>query len=233
VLAPGVPAKVTRVDIQEHQVRKVFFKQVTCYKLRLGYKLVIAAVISLVLLLLLSQTNAYLSLNRPVESDVMIVEGWLPDYALEEVKVIFNRENYKKIITTGVPLEVGSYLREYRDLAHLSQATLLALGMKENEVVAVPAPAVYRDRTFHSAVAVREWMLKNGVQIENMNLVSLGPHARRSSNLFQQVFAGEAEIGSISIESRDYDPDRWYASSEGVRSTLYEAIAYVYASIME
>ena len=213
-------------------MKNIFFNHVMCYKLKLVYKLAIAAFFSFVVLFLLLQTNAFLSLNRPVKSDVLVVEGWLPDYALEEAMVIFKRDKYKKIVTTGVPLSVGSYLKEYVDLAHLSQATLLALGMKENEVVAVPAPDVHRDRTFHSALAVKEWMLKNDMRIEKMNLVSLGPHSRRSTNLFQKVFESEVEIGSIAIESRDYDPDRWYASSEGVRSTINEAIAYAYAVLL-
>ncbi len=213
-------------------MKKIFFDHVMCYRLKFVYKLAIGALFSFVLLFLLLQTNAFLSLNRPVKSDVLVVEGWLPDYALEESMEIFKRENYKKIVTTGGPLGVGSYLIEYRDLAHLSQATLLALGMKENEVVAVPAPDVHRDRTFHSALAVKQWMLKNDMQIKKMNLVSLGPHTRRSTNLFQKVFEGEVEIGSIAIESRDYDSDRWFASSEGVRSTIDEAIAYLYAVIL-
>ena len=214
-------------------MKKIFFNHVMCYKLKLVYKLAIGVFFAFVVLLLLLQANAFLSLNRPVKSDVLIVEGWLPDYALEEAMLIYKKENYKKIITTGGPLFVGSYLIEYVDLAHLSQATLLALGMKENEVVAVPAPDVYIDRTFHSALAVKKWMIKNDVQIKKMNLVSLGPHTRRSTNLYQKVFAGEAEVGSIAIESRDYDSDRWYASSEGVRSTINEAIAYVYAVILQ
>ena len=197
------------------------------------YKLAIGVLVSFVLLFLLSQTNAFLSLNRPVKSDVLVVEGWLPDYALEEAMAIYKSENYQLIITTGSPLSVGSYLVEYVDLAHLAQATLLALGMKADEVVAVPAPDVYRDRTFHSAQAVKKWMLANDVQIKTMNLVSLGPHARRSTKLFQEVFADEVEIGSIAIESRDYDSDRWYASSVGVRSTIDEAIAYVYAVLLQ
>lgn len=214
-------------------MREIFFNQVACYKLKLVYKLAIAALFAFVFLFLLVQTNAFLSLDRPVESDVLIVEGWLPDYALEEVVHIYRQGNYKKIITTGGPLEVGSYLKEHFDLAHLAKATLLALGMKENEVVAVPAPAVHRDRTFHSALALKKWMQGNGMQSKRMNLVSLGPHARRSTSLFQDVFTGEVEIGSIAIESRDYDADRWYASSEGVRSTLNEAIAYVYAIVLQ
>ncbi len=214
-------------------MKKIFFNHVTCYRLKFAYKLATGVFFSFIFLFLLLQTNAFLSLSRPVESDVLVVEGWLPDYALEEAMVIFKKENYKKIITTGGPLEVGSYLIEYVDLAHLSQATLLALGMEENEVVAVPAPDVHRDRTFHSALAVKKWMLKNDVQFKKMNLVSLGPHARRSTNLFQEVFESEVEIGSIAIESRAYDSDKWYASSEGVRSTLNEAIAYVYAVILQ
>jgi len=214
-------------------VKKIFCNYVSCYRLKFVYKLAIGAFVSFVLLFLLLQTNAFLSLNRPVKTDVLVVEGWLPDYALEASMGIFRSGNYKKIVTTGGPLSVGSYLKEFADLAHLSQATLLALGMKESEVVAVPAPEVYRDRTFHSALAVKEWLLKNDMKIRRMNLVSLGPHARRSANLFQEVFQGEVEIGSISIEPRDYDSDRWYASSEGVRSTLNEAIAYMYTVILQ
>lgn len=214
-------------------MRKIFFNHVMCYKLKFVYKLAIGAIFAFIFLFLLLQTNAFLSLNRPVKADVLVVEGWLPDYALEEAMLIYRKENYKKIITTGGPLFVGSYLIEYVDLAHLAEATLLALGLQENEVIAVPAPHVYRDRTFHSALAIKKWMLKNDVQINKMNLVSLGPHSRRSTNLYQNVFQGDVEIGSIAIESREYDSARWYASSEGVRSTIDEAIAYVYAVIFQ
>ncbi len=65
-----------------------------CYKLKFVYKLAIGALFSIILLFLLLQTNVFLSLNRPVKADVLVVEGWLPDYALEEAMAIFKQENY-------------------------------------------------------------------------------------------------------------------------------------------
>ncbi len=84
-------------------MKKIFFNHVMCYKLKFVYKLAIGVFFSFVLLFLLLQTNAFLSLNRPVKSDVLVVEGWLPDYALEEAMAIYKREDYKKVITTCNP----------------------------------------------------------------------------------------------------------------------------------
>ena len=116
------------------------------------------------------------------------------------------------------------------DLAQLSRATLLALGMNEDEVVAVPAPEVYRDRTLHSALAVRKWMLENDVRIDRMNLVSLGPHARRSASLFQEAFGDQVEINEELVKwIVFFETDKteaaigfWYEMHKGIQESLRE-----------
>lgn len=182
---------------------------------------------------LLSQVNSFLSKSSPLSSKVLVVEGWLPDYALVEAAKIYKEDKYTKMITTGGPLGVGSYLKEYKDYAHLARATLIAVGMQENELIAVAAPDVKRDRTYHSALALKTWIKGNNLDIRSINLVSYGPHSRRSSMLFQKAFVGELEVGSISISPQSYDPKKWYSSSEGVRTTINEFIAYVYVLLLK
>ena len=210
-----------------------FFDTQICKKLKLGYKLGLLTAGSLLFFALLLQSNAFLSKNTPLQAKILIIEGWLPDYALKEGMLKFKEGGYEQVFTTGGPLGTGSYLKEYRDYAHLAKATLLAMGMDEQEVIAVAAADVKRDRTYHSALALKKWMEENRVEKKNLDLASLGPHSRRSSILFQKAFGKEYEIGSIALMPEDYDPEKWYSSSEGVRTTIGELIAYVYVVLLK
>jgi len=65
-----------------------------------------------------------------------------------------------------------------------------------------------------------------------LNLVTLGPHARRSWLLYQEAFGDDVKIGVIPLENRSYDPSRWWCSSEGFRDVISEAIAWFYARFL-
>jgi len=210
-----------------------FFIMKECKVLKWPYKIALWSLILLVTLILALQLNSFLSKNNPLPSKVLIVEGWLPDDALVKVVALYRKEGYTKMITTGGPLGVGSYLKEYKDYAHLAEATLLKLGMPRESLVAVAANYVKRDRTYHSALVLKEWMQENGMHPQYINLASLGPHSRRSSILFQKAFASSVEVGSISISSGDYESKKWYTSSTGVRVTINEFIAYVYVLLLK
>jgi hypothetical protein len=44
----------------------------------------------------------FLAKTQTVKADILIVEGWLPEYAIETAKNEFNANDYKLIITTGL-----------------------------------------------------------------------------------------------------------------------------------
>jgi hypothetical protein len=46
----------------------------------------------------------YLYVNAPVQAELLVVEGWISDEALEGAVKTFNESDYSRIITTGVPL---------------------------------------------------------------------------------------------------------------------------------
>ncbi len=77
----------------------------------------------------ITHIQPFLSVTSPVKADVLVVEGWLPDYALKHALTEFENGSYKKIVTTGGPLPTGYYLAEYKTFAELSAATLKALGL--------------------------------------------------------------------------------------------------------
>jgi len=174
---------------------------------------------------------SFLAVNDPIDNGALVVEGWLPDYALQEAITEFGRGHYRRIFVTGGPLENGAPLSEYRTFADLGAATLVRLGLNTNAVQAVPAPRVRLDRTYASAVALKDWLHIQGVTETTFNVISLGAHARRSRLLFEKAMGNGYHIGVIAIENQDYDAKRWWASSAGVRATTDEVIAYVYARL--
>ena len=44
--------------------------------------------------------------------------------------------------------------------------------------------------------------------------------------------SGLRRIGGVALQDVQYDPARWWAASEGVRSVLSEGIAYLYARLL-
>ena len=174
----------------------------------------------------------FLTVNDPVPGGVLVIEGWAPDYALEAAMAEFNRTHYDKLFVTGIPLEQGAPLSEYKTYAELGAAVLLKLGLSTNAVQAVPATAVRRDRTYAMATALKHWMGEHGMAPTKVNLMSVGPHSRRSRLIFEKALGGGVTVGIIAIPSRDFDPAHWWRSSQGVRAVLDEALAYAYARLL-
>jgi hypothetical protein len=103
------------------------------------------------------------------------------------------------------------------------------MGVSPDVMQAVPAHIKYRNRTFESAVALKKWIDDNHLPVTSFNLVTLGAHSRRSRLLFEKAFAGQARVGIISVEHREYDPKHWWKYSEGVKEVIGEGVGYVYA----
>jgi hypothetical protein len=176
--------------------------------------------------------NAFLAVNDPAPDGVLVVEGWSPDYALETAMLEFKRNPHHKLYVVGGPLEQGAPLSEYKTYAELGSAILVRMGMNNDTVQAVPAANVQKDRTYAAAVALQTWLRQHGAIPKDINLISVGAHARRSRLLFEKTFGSNTRVGIITVEDRSYDPRHWWKSSQGVRSVVDEMIAYGYARFL-
>jgi hypothetical protein len=181
----------------------------------------------------LNSLNGFLSLNRPVQAEVLIVESWLPDYALQGALDEFRRGGYKHLIAAaaGLPGEWSGQSR-YKTGAELTAATLAALGLETNFIVVMPASDAARDRTYSAALGVKAWLESSNAAVRSVNLYSLGPHSRRSRLLYQKAFGASVKVGVFSHPDDEFDPKRWWANRAGFEKVLGEGIAYLYARIL-
>lgn len=196
-----------------------------------GWLVTLISMITLILFAL-TQIHPFLSASSPIKADILVVEGWIEDYAIKGAIKEFERGDYQKLITTGLPLPKGFYLSQYKSFAELTAATFIALGFDPDKLVAIPAPDVTVNRTEASVIALRQWIANSGLKVKSINLYTFDVHARRSWLIFKQALAPEVKVGVIAVESTDYDPKHWWTSSEGVRSIISEIIAYLYAKFV-
>jgi hypothetical protein len=175
------------------------------------------------------KVHPFLAVTERVDTQYLVIEGWIPNYALEESIAEFKSGPYVKIFTVGADPLTGKNIEEGDSIATEARSRLKWLGMNPDVMQAVPAQIKYRNRTFQSAAALRKWIEENHLPVTSFNLVTLGPHARRSRLLFEKAFAGKARVGIISVEHREYDPKRWWKYSEGVKEVIGEGVGYVYA----
>lgn len=177
------------------------------------------------------EIHPFLAVNAPLPGGVMVVEGWAPDQALSNAVAEFHRNHYEKLYVTGGPIETGAPLSEYKTYAERGSAILQKLGMRTNEIQAVPAPWVRQDRTYTAALSLGSWLQAQGIRPGNVNVITEDTHARRSRLLFQKALGKGINVGVTAISPTDYDPRRWWRSSMGVRSVIDETIAYGYARL--
>jgi hypothetical protein len=175
--------------------------------------------------------HPFLAVHAPVDAEALVVEGWISDRALDAAARAFADGTAATIYVTGGPLSQGSHLKEYQSYAQLGLATLRELGVHPDKLTPVPAPETHGNRTLHSAIALRQYFAAHHLQPVAINVVTEGAHARRSRLLFQRALGDATRVGVICVPNPDYDPDRWWAYSEGWRSVIGETVGYVYAKI--
>jgi len=171
----------------------------------------------------------FLAVNEPVADGLLVVEGWVQDVTMEAAVAEFKRHHYETVCVTGGPVHRGAPLWGYHTFAGSGAATLRKLGLNAKDVQPVPSTWVRRDRTYAEAVALSRWMRERGMKSRTVHLITDGSHARRSRLLFKRALGRGVTVGVTSVPSREYDPQRWWQSSAGMRDMVGETLAYGYA----
>jgi hypothetical protein len=171
----------------------------------------------------------FLSKEETIAARVMVLEGYVPDYTYDEIMRIFNEEHYELLIATGTSYDQGFYISGISSAAELIGNSLKNLGFDTTRMAIVPATSdIYRDRTYHTATAVKTYLRKYHPDVKSINLVSVGVHSRRSLCLYKLAIGSEIEVGNIVITDRKFNAKAWYKTSFGFRVVLFETIGYLY-----
>lgn len=177
--------------------------------------------------------HPFLAVTQRVDSRILVVEGWVHDFTFDAAVKEFRTGSYDTVFATGGPIEgQGGYISDSHTYASIGAGKLLQAGIPNGTVQMVPSRVLDRDRTYSSAVALRDWFREHKVSVQSINVVTEDAHARRTWLLFQEAFGDKVKVGIISVPSPDYAPKDWWCNSMGVRDVIGESIAYLYAKFL-
>lgn len=189
--------------------------------------IVMTAIAIVIITAIVKQLGFILAKNAPIDGQILIVEGWLDEHALLKAKAIFEQSEYQLLITSGGP-DTGQLNPDYDSYAEKAAVFLINQGLNKQFIKAIPAPASAQNRTFLSAVMVRDWLTREYPQINRLDVVSLGVHARRTQQLYQTAFDDTASIGIYAVNTKRYRIDQWWKTTEGLKAVLAEVLGIGY-----
>jgi len=196
-----------------------------------GWLIVVLLGLSIAVLLMLN-AESFLSETHRVNSKILVVEGWMHEYAMRSAVEEFHTGSYERIFTTGGPTPgSGHYINDYHTSASVGADELEKLGVPSHLLQMVPSRVMNRDRTYASAVALRGWFHEHDMAVNSLNVITEDTHARRTRLLFEKALGKSVAVGIIAVPNPDYDPQRWWRYSEGVKGVVSEGFAYLYARL--
>jgi uncharacterized SAM-binding protein YcdF (DUF218 family) len=197
-----------------------------------GWLIVFAGVL-LASYVFLFRVYPFLAVTHRVDTNVLVVEGWVHEYAIRAAVEEFHRGSYQRIFTTGGPVEGSErYVNDYQTEASVGADLLRKSGLPIESVEMVPSRVMNRDRTYGSAVALRSWFRGHNLVARSLNVLTEDVHARRSRLLFQEALGKDIKVGIIAVPNPDYDSRHWWRYSAGVKDISSETVAYVYAKLL-
>ncbi|NQV01971.1 MAG: YdcF family protein [Bacteroidia bacterium] len=191
----------------------------------------ILLIVILTIFLLMTRTYSILAPTHREKADVLVLEGAVPDYILDSAVNEFKKNNYKLLVTTGTPLEWGHLLIDYGNTASVTASSLKKMGFDTTVLVAVATKEIRNNRTFNSALEFAGYLRQYHPEVKAINLMSYGPHSRRSQMMFQAALGKEIKVGIISIRSFYYGPNNWWKSSKGFREVMNELLGYIFVKL--
>lgn len=200
-----------------------------CWTLSRRAWLLITGLVCATFGLILFGAYPLLAVSDGGQGEVMVVEGWIGSRRIDLASDAFKRGKYQCVVVVRDVYEDGDKWSSGRYTADYVAAGLVEHGVPTNVVHTLFCPVVRKDRTYHCALAVRQWLEQRQLLVKSIDVATLAVHSRRSRLLYEKAFGGEYTIGAIALEDPTYDPARWWRSSAGVREVIGEGIAYIYA----
>ena len=93
--------------------------------------------------------HPFLAVTHRVNTNVLVVEGWIHRYSIRRGVEEFKNGSYERIFTTGGPENGnGGYTNDYNTSASVGAEMLKKFGVPDDLVQMVPSHVIARERTW-------------------------------------------------------------------------------------
>lgn len=172
----------------------------------------------------------YLAISNPKHGDYLVVDGWLNQDQLSQALKVFRSTNnrYKYLVTIG-GIDVRNQNLKALTFAELSAKYFRSKGVGEKQIIVISTPPSAQDRTYLSAVKLRNWLSDIGKKNSVIDVFTSTVHARRTLFLYELAFRSKVDIGVYAADPTNFDLKLWWKTSEGAKSTVTEFLGLLWA----
>jgi uncharacterized SAM-binding protein YcdF (DUF218 family) len=196
-------------------------------------RLIVISALLLVSVLVVTGVYPFLAITQRVDANTLVVEGWINENAIRAAVKEFQDNRYQRIFTTGGPVRgTGRYINDFMTSASVGADLLKKAGVPDQSLQMVPSRVMDRDRTYGSAVALRNWFRDHNMVMSSIDVVTEDLHARRTRLLFQKAFGKDVQVGIIAVANVDYPANKWWHYSQGLKDVVSESAAYLYSRLL-
>jgi hypothetical protein len=143
----------------------------------------------------------------------------------DRITIPYLNNSVYDIITSSGHMRIKNNINS---VAEIARVKLMEAGIDSSFITAVPANRVKINRTLTSALAFRDWLDKTEIGIKGINIISLGPHSRRTWLTYNKVLRKKYDIGIIAAPNMTFELSQL---KKGIR-TLREAAGLLYYLII-
>ena len=175
--------------------------------------------------------ESILCLTKRESTDVLIIEGWIGEAALEAAAKEFKQGHYQWVVTAGGP-SLDSWGHSSWSYAKIARDRLILHGITEEHIIMAPCTDVDAQRTRESALAVYNALANQNIHPAALNIFTRGAHARRSRLIYSHIFEPAIKVGVIAWLPEQARTTPWWRSTERSRELLTETIGYLYETLL-
>ena len=182
----------------------------------------------LILAVILSWTflaEGWLSLTARKPAKILVVEGWIGLEGIKAAEREFTQEKYDLVVATG-GLTGERWNVARWNYAEMAAKELRRLGVPGEQILPARAREIESQRTFEAAVAARQALLASGIHPAAINVMTRGPHARRSRLVYAKVFGADTKVGVISWTPESERNSPWWGSTDRASDLIKESIGF-------
>ena len=95
----------------------------------------------------------------------------------------------------------GGYVNDYYTSASVAAEGLKKFGVPDDLVQMVPSRVIARERTYSSAVALRDWFREHNLPVHSFNVLTEDSHAQRTRLLYKNAFGKNVAVGVIAVSN--------------------------------
>lgn len=186
---------------------------------------------SLAMLCVIYTLNIYpfLVINKPVNGQILVVEGWIPSSLLEQAAGVFKQGSYEIIVAVGGPSKGEMSDSIEQTDAYRCQNELIEFGVSAEKIETVPVLQLKQNRTFTTAKAFNLWLKEFKPSVEKVDIFTASVHGRKSRLLYQRALGESIQVGVISARSEESKSKFWLNSKRMIYLVLRNTFGYVNA----